>query len=116
MLQYIIKLIVSAGLITLVSELAKRNTFMASMTAALPLTSLLVIFWIYFESGDTVKIADFSMGVFWLVIPSLLFFVLLAATLKRGLPFIPSMLISSAATVATYFAYCKILLKFGVRM
>ena len=84
MVFYLIKLLVSAGLIVLVSEIVvKRTGFLGGLIASLPLVSLLAIGWIWFETHDAVKIADFSRSVFWFVLPSLLFFIALPWFLPR---------------------------------
>ena len=114
MILYIIKIIISALVIATVSELAKRNSFVASLTAALPLTSLIAMLWIYFETGDVQKIASLSMGIFWLVIPSLLFFVGLAFALRHGIPFPLAFMGASLVTVLFYLAYYKVLQKMGI--
>jgi hypothetical protein len=69
---------------------------------AIPLTSILAFTWIYYESKETQKIIEMSYSVFWLVIPSLLFFLLLPALLKMGMKFSASMLISCIALAAIY--------------
>jgi len=42
MLYYAIKLLVSAGLIVAITEIAKRNNYVATIVHSLPLTSLLI--------------------------------------------------------------------------
>ena len=116
MIQYTVKIAVTALLITLISELAKKNGFVAALTAALPITSLIAILWLYYETGDVQKIADLSMGIFWLVIPSLLFFVCLALTLRQGMNFPLSIFVSSGSAVLFYFAYCKVIEKIGIQL
>ena len=41
---YILKILISATVFTLITELAKRNTALAALITALPLTTLLVLF------------------------------------------------------------------------
>ena len=108
-MYFTLKTLITALIIASVSELSRRFSFVAALLISLPLTSILALGWIYYESRDTQKIIEMSYSIFWLVIPSLLFFLLLPALLKMDIKFIPAMLISSAALAAIYaiatFAY-----------
>lgn len=100
--QYAIKVALSAGVIVAVAEIAKRNSLWAAALASLPLTSLLAFVWLYLETGDIQKIAALSQGIFWLVIPSLLLFVLLPVMLRAGWGFWISLAAASCATALGY--------------
>jgi hypothetical protein len=104
MWQYVVKILVTAVVVVAVSELAKRESIWAALLASLPLTSLLAFVWLHIETRDAARIADLSQGIFWLVLPSLLLFVLLPVLLKAGWSFWPSLLVSGAATAAGYAA------------
>lgn len=54
------------------------------------------------------------MGIFWAVIPSLIFFVLLAILMRTNLPFGVAMLIAAAVTVVAYLVYVIVLKRFGI--
>ena len=78
MWQYLIKIIVTAVLVVLISEAAKRWTLLGAIIASLPLTSILAMVWLYLDTKNVEKVATLSWGIFWVVIPSLAFFVLSA--------------------------------------
>ncbi|NBX03756.1 MAG: DUF3147 family protein [Alphaproteobacteria bacterium] len=101
-MYFVIKTLLTALIVAAVSELSRRFTLLSAMLIALPLTSILAFCWIYYESKDTQKIIEMSHSVFWLVIPSLLFFLILPALLKMDVKFIPAMLISCVALAAIY--------------
>lgn len=61
----------TALLVVLISELDKRNAFAGVLLAALPLTSLLALVWLYRNTGSALQAADLARGIFWLVLPSL---------------------------------------------
>ena len=82
-MQFVIKIIVSALIIAGVSELGKKYTPVAAILAALPLTSILAIIWLYRDTKDVEKVSNLSTGIFWAVLPSLLFF--LPFLLKSGI-------------------------------
>lgn len=114
MIHYAVKVLVSAALIVLISEIAKRSTLFGALVASLPVTSLLAFIWLYVDTGDAARISSLSIGVFWLVIPSLTFFAVLPFTLKAGWGFWPSMVAAIGATVACYGIMVPILKKFGI--
>jgi len=114
-MYFIIKVIVTSIIIVGISELSKRSTFAGSVLASLPLTSLLAFFWLYSDSHDTEKISDLSISIFWLVIPSLLFFIMFPYLLRKNINFYWAMILSSIAMVIAYFSMIWILKKFGIK-
>jgi hypothetical protein len=116
MFYYALKLIVSALIIVAVSEIAKRNTGIGALLASLPLTTLLAIIWMQIEGSPTVQIAELVEQVFWLVLPSLLFFLIFPLLLKQGMDFWLSLFLASTTTVTTYLVLLPILRRFGVHL
>ena len=113
-IRFLIKVLLTATVVVGISEVAKRSTAMGSILAALPLTSLLALTWLYLDTKDRGKVEDLSMGIFWAVIPSLIFFVLLATLMRTNLPFGVAMLIAAAVTVVAYLVYVIVLKRFGI--
>lgn len=116
MLYYALKVIISALIIVAISEIAKRSTGLAALVASLPLTSLLAFIWLHMEASPPEKIAELSNQIFWLVLPSLLLFLLLPLLLKHGLSFWVSLGLSVAATAGCYIAFLPLLRRMGVSL
>jgi hypothetical protein len=116
MLYYILKFFVSALIIVLVSEIAKRSSGFAALIASLPLTSLLAIIWLHIDGSESTQIAELSSQIFWLVLPSLVLFLVLPLLLKQGIGFWPSLAFSATATIVCYFALLPLLRRFGVQL
>ena len=116
MWQYALKIGLSALILVAVAEVAKRSTFWAAALASLPLTSLLAFVWLYLDTGDVQKVVALAGGIFWLVLPSLLLFVLLPMLLRSGWGFWLSLVVSSAATALAYVGMIKLLGMFGIRL
>jgi hypothetical protein len=117
MIYYSIKILATAGLIVLVGEIIKRDhLFGGALLASLPLTSLLIMVWLYLETGDTLKIAALSTGIFWLILPSLVLFLLLPVLIKSGWGFWISLLTALLATILCYAVMLAILKQFGVKI
>lgn len=115
MFYYALKVFVSAVVIVSITEISKRSSGVAALIAALPLTSLLAFVWLYMEGGESARIAELSSQIFWLVLPSLVLFLLLPFLIRRGIDFWPSLAISVSVTVACYFFMLPLLRKFGVQ-
>ena len=97
---YVVKVIVSAALIVAISELSKRSTFVGALLASIPIVSVLAMIWLYVDTRDAGQVAALSRSVFWLVLPSLVLFVLLPPLLERGYSFYGSLAVSMGATAA----------------
>ncbi len=116
MIYYIIKVLVSSVIIVAVSEISKRSTLLGSIIASVPLVSLLAFIWMYIDTKDTAKIAELSQGIFWLVMPSLLFFILFPVLLKKNVEFWLSLGISLTLMVIGYFIMLFVLKKAGINI
>lgn len=116
MFYYALKVVISAFVIVSITEIAKRSGSFAALLAALPLTSLLAFVWMYFEGAEPARIAELSSQIFWLVLPSLVLFLLLPLLIKQGIGFWLSLTLSMAATATCYLAMLPVLRKFGVQL
>jgi len=61
-------------------------------------------------------VSDLASSIFWLVIPSLAFFISLPLLLKKGVSFYLSMGLSMAVTAGVYFIMITILMRFGIKL
>lgn len=114
MLYLVIKTVLTAVIIVGISEIGKRYTTFAALLAALPLTSLLAMIWLYVDTKDAEKISDLSTGIFWLVLPTLLFFLILPWLLSKQINFWVSMAVSSGIMIIFYLGYATIGRKLGL--
>jgi hypothetical protein len=116
MVYYILKVLLSSVIIVLISEISKRSSLAGSILASLPLMSLLAIMWMYVDTKDVQKISALSSGIFWMVIPSLLLFILLPYLLKKQVSFWWALGISTSIMVLFYFIMIFVLKKFGIKL
>ncbi len=112
-LLYIAKVALSATVIVAVSEVAKRSTSFAALIASLPLTSLLAFIWLHIDGTEPQKIAELSVQVLWLVIPSLAFFIILPLLLHRGTGFWISLAVAALVTAGCYLAMLPVIRRLG---
>lgn len=116
MAYFILKTLLTALIVAGVSELSRRYSMVAALLASLPLTSILAFIWVYGEQKDTSTIIGLSYSVFWLVLPSLAFFLLLPALLKSGVGFYMAMLASCAGMALLYGGYTFLLRWLGISL
>ena len=88
---FIFKIAVSALVVALASELAKRDSFWGALLVALPLTSILAISWVYAETRDNTLVTRLARDIFLLVPGSLLFFLPFLLESKTHLGFFPNL-------------------------
>ena len=104
MYPYIIKAVVTAVVVLIVSELGKRWAFWGAAIASLPIMTITACTIVYLDTGDAVRVAKMSAGVFWLIIPSMPFFLLFALGLRSGVNYWLSLGIALAVTLCCYIA------------
>jgi hypothetical protein len=116
MLTLIVKFALTALIVVAISELGKRSTLAGALLASLPLTSLLALIWLYRDTADAMQAADLARGIFWLVLPSLAFFIVFPAAVRAGSTFWMSMGAGIAATLVAYGAMLGVDRAFGLKL
>lgn len=104
MTYYLIKVGITTLTVVLVSEIARRSTVAGAILASIPTISVLALIWLYIDTRDIDQVNALSQSVVWLVLPSLVFFIVLPLLTARGHRFFLSLGIAVAATVAAYLA------------
>jgi len=108
-LYYVIKVVISSALIVLISEIGKKSGLIAGLIASIPLVSFLAIIWLYIETKDVDRIKELSSDIFWLVLPSLSFFILFPYLLGKNMRFGWAMLLSTGIMIILYIILMIIL-------
>ncbi len=109
----IIKYAITASMVVLISEVAKRSDKLGGLIAALPLVTLLTLIWLFMENQSSEKIANHAWYTFWYVIPTLPMFLAFPYLLKR-MGFWPTIIISMVLTIVCFYVFAKIVKVFGV--
>ena len=116
MITLLIKVMLTALLVVAISELGKRSSFAGALLASLPLTSLLALIWLYHDTADAAQAADLARGIFWLVLPSLVFFLAFPAGVRAGWGFWTAIGAGIAATLLAYGALLGVDRMFQLRL
>jgi hypothetical protein len=116
MLYLVTKAVVSAIIIVIVSETARRNPGTGALIASLPLISVLGMIWLWRDTQDVARMAEHSAATFWYVLPSLPMFLLIPAILKRGIGFWPALAAGCILTMALYAVMAWAAPRLGIRI
>jgi hypothetical protein len=100
--QALIKFGLTALVVFAASEVAKRNLVLGAVIGSLPLVSILAVTWLWRDTGDSTRVADYLSATLWLVLASLPLFVITPGLLRTGWSFWPALGIGALASVAAY--------------
>ena len=112
-MYFVIKTLISATIIVIVSEIAKKYTWTAAIIVSLPLTSLLAFIWLYWDTKDVQKVIELSYSTIVMTLPSFVFFITLPLLLKFKQNFIFSLLVSIICTSIAYAIFMFLIKKFN---
>ena len=112
-MYFVIKTLITATIIVIVSEIAKKYTWTAAIIVSLPLTSLLAFIWLYWDTKDVQKVIELSYSTLVMTLPSFVFFITLPLLLKFKQNFIFSLLVSIICTSIAYAIFMFLIKKFN---
>ncbi len=115
MLMTALKALGTAAFIVVLSEIAKRSTWLAAALVALPLATMLTVAFIATDSKEGgVDVANaFATKTFLLFWPGLIFFVGLIGLQKFGVAFWPAFGVSVAACFLSTWGFTIFLTSMG---
>jgi hypothetical protein len=110
-----IKYFITAAVVVLISELAKRSDKLGGLVAALPLITILTLIWLYVENQPISKIANHAWYTFWYVVPTLPMFLVFPVMLPRC-GFWPSLLACTLITICSFVLFAAVVRRFGIEL
>ncbi|HEX9183435.1 MAG TPA: DUF3147 family protein [Burkholderiales bacterium] len=111
----ITKYAITAAVVVLVSEAAKRSDKLGGFIAALPLVTVLALIWLYVENQPPQKLANHAWYTFWYVLPTLPMFLVFPALLPR-LGFWLTLLACVVLTIVCFGLLAVALKQFGIEL
>lgn len=111
----ITKYFLTAAVVVLVSEFAKRSDKLGGFIAALPLVTVLTLIWLYVENQPADKIAAHAWYTFWYVVPTLPMFLVFPVMLPR-FGFWLSLLSCIVITIISFGIFAITVRKFGIEL
>ncbi|MDQ0219720.1 DUF3147 family protein [Peribacillus cavernae] len=92
-MNFLVKTIISSIIIAAVTLIAKQYPKYGGIIAALPLVSLLSLFWLYLQGEPTKHLGNFLFGVLYGLPGTIILILIVALSLKYSLPFLMSLLL-----------------------
>ncbi|WP_321406161.1 DUF3147 family protein [Tolumonas auensis] len=115
MLYLISKYLITAGMVVLTSELAKKSDRIGALVASLPLVTILTLIWLFVEGQSDTKISNHAYYTFWYVIPTLPMFILFPYFMSR-FGFAMTLVISVLLTIVVFVLFAAIVKHFGINL
>ncbi|MCE0495349.1 DUF3147 family protein [Vibrio salinus] len=115
MIWILTKYLITAGIVVLVSEVAKRSDRIGALIAALPTVTILVLIWMYIEGQDQEKLANHAYYTFWYVLPTLPMFLIFPFLLNRY-SFWVSLGTCAVISIVCFAIVAVIVRQFGIRL
>lgn len=113
-MQYLVfKYLITAGVVVLVSEFAKRSDKLGGLIAALPLVTVLTLIWLYVEQQPSSKIANHAYYTFWYVLPTLPMFLLFPYLLPK-IGFVYTLISCVLFTLLVFWLFAMLIKQFGI--
>ncbi len=109
------KYFLTAAVIVLVSEVAKRSDKFGALLAALPMVTVLTLIWLYVENQSQEKIANHAWYTFWYVLPTLPMFLVFPFLLPR-FGFWTTLLVCVGLTMLCFTLFAVLVRRFGIEL
>ncbi len=110
----LVKLLVSAAIIVLVTRIQFFSDRLSALPVALPITSLIAMIWMQQAGQSAERIANHAESTFWFVLPSLPMFLLLPWMLRHGWGFWVALATNCVLTVGFFWVMVALLRRFGL--
>ena len=81
---YLFKVLFTGCLVVIITEIAKINVKIGAIITALPLTTLLVIFWLYFEKVPSQDISDYVKNTLYFLIATIPLFIIFPILVSKN--------------------------------
>ena len=109
------KYLITAAVVVLISEVAKRSDKLGGFVAALPIVTFLTLIWLYVEKQPIEKISNHAWYTFWYVVPTLPMFLAFPWLLPR-LGFWWALGASALLTLVCFALFAWALRPFGIEL
>ena len=109
------KIALTALIIFSIAQISERSTLMAAVLASIPIVTVLSMMMMYHEGQTAMEISGFAKDIVWLLIPSLLMFIVMPWLIEtRSWDFYPALAAGLACTVSGYFLMIQMMDRFGL--
>jgi F0F1-type ATP synthase assembly protein I len=115
MLWIVTKYLITAGVVVLVSEFAKRSDKLGALVAALPMVTILTLIWLHVEKQPADRVTNHAWYTFWYVVPTLPMFLVFPMLYAR-LGFWPALAVCVVLTAVCFALFAAFVKRFGISL
>lgn len=105
----VIKILISAIIIGIITEFSRRYPQQGGIIAALPIVSLLSILWLYTQGEQMDKISKFAIGVVWGLPGTVAMLLIIGIALKNAIHIVTSLSLGIAGWLIFYLVQNQIM-------
>ena len=110
-----LKILITASVIVIITEISKFNDRLGGIVAALPITTFIILFWLYYENSSVEKISNHMSYTLLYVLPTLPMFITFPYLINK-LGFYWAVILSIIMTMFFLVIVHLLSKKFGYRM
>ena len=111
----LLKYALTAALVVLIGEVARRSDRLGGLIAALPWMTVLALIWMHVEGQLPEKLARHAQYTLWYVLPTLPMFIVFPMLLPRW-GFWPALAAGSAVSLLAFVLFAAVLRRWGVSL
>ena len=78
-----IKILITALIIVIAAEVAKRSSLLAGLIVSMPLITVLTLIWLYWDTRDTQQVTDLTYNTLLMMVQRCFFWVILLMKLMN---------------------------------
>lgn len=112
----LIRAIMTAALVLLIALVARKSPNLGGLIASIPLISTLGMIWLWHDTQDAEKVAQFSVSAMIYFLPSIPMFILIPLLLRQGFSFWPVLGLALGMTMLLYWLTSRIAEGFGLTL
>jgi hypothetical protein len=110
---YAVKILLTALMVVAASETAKRVPAVGAAIISLPLASMIAMGFLYFDTRDVAKVAEFARSIPPMLIPSVIFFYAFSFLVESQAGFVMAMVLATAIMLLGYGLYLYLFVRNG---
>ncbi len=110
----LVKLLISAAIIVVVTKVQLFNDRLSALLIALPLTSLVAMLWMHHGGQSPQRLANHAESTFWFVLPTLPMFLILPWMLRNGWSFWLALAVNCLLTAGFFWLMVFVLRRCGI--
>ena len=112
---FVFKIFITALIIVIITEVSKLNDRIGGLIAALPITTFIILFWLYYENNSVQKISNHVSYTLLYVIPTIPMFIVFPFLINK-FGFYWSIFLSILITILCLILVHLLSKKFGYKI